>query len=77
MVQQTKHTRKGLKAGRGKDIGKFKINSTVIYEHKLYKVKRKIFQRLSETIVYELKNNKETIYVPEIKLKKYTKHAIH
>jgi len=73
MTKQVKHTRRGRKAGRGKDIGIFPINSKVLYNNRLYIVKRKTFSRKSENITYELWDGIEACEVPELKIRKYKK----
>lgn len=71
MTKQTKHTRKGFKAGRGIDLGNYKINDVVSYNHKTYKIIRKRFDKNFNLIIciVEDKRNKEIIELPEQFLK--------
>lgn len=72
MTKQTKHTRKGFKAGRGVDLGKYKIDDLVEYDNKVYVVLKKRYNSTFNLIIYiiENKKNKEIVEIPEQFIKK-------
>jgi len=71
MPKQQKHFRKNYIAGRGMDIGKFKIGERVIHNKKLYIVKRHIIITKKPVIQYEIYRKGNLVYTSENKLRKY------